>query len=276
MHFNRRKVTNAKLRISPKGKPKRKKKTRVVKKDIKPIEKPKKKKTGIRMQVKPSGRIKAPERKVYRDLLSWQNVLSGHTAFILGNAPSISDQKLKLLDPYFTIGVNRIFYIYDPTILMWQDRQVWNGDKKTIMKQNAIRICSTTADPRNIFLNFRVKLGPFKLTPDPTRLFGRGNTTALAAQFAIALGCSNIVLLGTDCKYGVKGKTDFYGFNSDHKHYTLKMCRHAMKWLRDKCPVPIYNCSDNDLWPKEKLSNVINKLRPPSIGREGYKALFAK
>ena len=42
-------------------------------------------------------------------------------------------QNLDILKPYFTIGVNRIFYIYTPTILIWQDIQMWNNEKKNII-----------------------------------------------------------------------------------------------------------------------------------------------
>lgn len=276
MHFNRQKVAGPKLKIAPKGRSKKKSSSKVKKQDIRPVSKPKTKKKSIRMRTRPVGKIKANERKMYKSLSDWQDLLTGHTAFLLGNAPSISSQRLSLLDKYFTIGVNRIFYLYDPTVLLWQDRQLWNGDKKVILKQNAIRVCSNTADPRNAFLNFRVKLGPFRFGRNPSLLFGMGNTTALAAELAVSLGCSNLVLVGTDCKYGAKGKTDFYGKNKDHKPYTLKMCNAAMKWLKEECPVPIYNCSDNKLWPSEELSDVINKIKPHAMGREKYKQLLGK
>jgi len=209
-------------------------------------------------------------------LSEWNNLLKGHTVFILGNAPSISKQKLELLNPYFTIGVNRIFYIYSPTILIWQDIQIWKTENKDVVKQKSIRICSKVSDPKKLFLNFVVKEGKSKFGKNSKILHGMGNTTSLAAQVAINLGCSNIVLLGTDCKYGRGKKTDFYGRNKDHKPYTLEMCRDAMKWLKNNCPVPIYNCSSNKLWPKEKLSDVINRIRPIKMNKKIYMEIFKK
>jgi len=270
MHLNRSKV-----KISARGGKNRSKKT--VKADIVPVVKPKIKKNKLKISKSPVKEDrKVNDRKKYKALNEWDNLLAGHTAFILGNAPGIEQENLKLLDPYFTIGVNRIFYIYDPTVLMWQDRQVWNDDKKTILKQKAIRVCGFNADPRNYFLNFKVKMGPFRFGDNPAVLHGTGNTTALAVQFAISLGCANIVLLGADCKYAAKGKTDFYGKNKDHKPYTLKMCRGAMQWLKDTCPVTIYNCSGNKLWETQKLSKVINKIKPSSLDRETYRKVFSK
>jgi len=269
MHLNR-----SKLKISAKGGKNRKKRT--VKEDIVPVVRAKKKNKLKILKTRTDDKRKIDERKKYKILSEWENLLGGHTAFILGNAPGIEQQNLGLLDPYFTIGVNRVFYIYDPTVLMWQDRQVWTGDKKSILKQKSIKVCNSKADPRNYFLNFRVRMGPFLFGSDPSVLHGTGNTTTLAVQMAVAMGCSNIVLMGTDCKYGVKGKTDFYGKNKDHKPYTLKMCRGAMQWLKDTCPVTIYNCSDNKLWETQKLENVIKKINPTKLSRETYRKVFCK
>ena len=174
---------------------------------------------------------------------------------------------------YLTIGVNRISYIFDPTILMWQDIQIWNSEKKRLANGKSLKICNSMSDPRKVFLNFKVKKGNFKFGNNPSVLHGTGNTTALAAQLAINLGCSNIVLLGTDCKYN-SGKTDFYGNNKDHKSYTLKMCDTAMRWIKDNSPVPVYNCSRNKLWPRENLVDVINKLEPEKHNRKKYMRMF--
>jgi len=51
---------------------------------------------------------------------SEQKHLKGNPVFLLGNGPGVTKRNLSLLDDYFTIGINRIFYIYEPTILFWQ------------------------------------------------------------------------------------------------------------------------------------------------------------
>lgn len=272
MHFNRGKITNSKLRISPKNK----KNKKVFKKDIVPVLKTKIKKNKLKITKTSVNKTNIGDKKKYITLSKWKMLLNGHTAFILGNSPGIDKQNLRLLDPYFTIGINRIFYIYDPTILMWQDRQVWNGDKKIILKQKAIKVCNSAAEPKKYFLNFKVKRGLFQFGTNPSVLHGWGNTSALAVQFSVALGCSNIVLLGTNCKYGAKGKTDFYGKNKDHKPYTLRMCNEAMRWIKENCPVPIYNCSDNKLWDTQELSKVIKTIQPKKLNREQYRRIFIK
>ena len=271
MHLNRKKIKHSKLKISARGSKKKKVKKDTGKNVIQYVERFKKNK-----KLKIIHGQKNIDKNEYLPLSKWKNILAGHTVFILGNAPGIEKQNLSLLDSYFTIGINRIFYIYDPTILMWQDKQVWTDDKKTILGQKAIKVCGSKAGPRNKFLNFGVKIRPFRFGGDLEVLYGTGNTTALAAQFAVALGCSNIVLLGTDCAYGYKGKTDFYGKNKDHKPYTLKMCNGAMQWLKDDCPVKIYNCSGNKLWKTQNLDRVIKKIQPQKLDRKAYRKIFSQ
>lgn len=279
MHLNRKKIKQNKLKISPRGAKKKNIKIASEKKRIRPVRRSKKKNRKLKITsvsgVNSVDIKKFGDKSKYKPIKEWKNILDGHVAFILGNSPSISKQNLDILKPYLTIGVNRIFYIYTPTILMWQDIQMWNSEKNKISNSKSLRICSNVSDPRNVFLNFKVKSGNFKFGNEPSILHGTGNTTALAAQLAINLGCSGLVFLGTDCKYQ-SGKTDFYGNNKDHKSYTLKMCDTAMKWIRDNCPVPVYNCSMNRLWPKENLVDVINNLKPEKLNIKKYIGKFKK
>ncbi len=279
MHLNRKKIRHSKLKISPRGGKKKKIKTASQQKTIRAVRRSKKKNRKLKI-TSTSGSSsldikKFGDKSIYKPLSEWNGLLKDHVAFILGNAPSISDQNLDVLKPYFTIGINRICYIYTPTILLWQDIQMWNSEKRAIINNKSLRICSSVSDPLRAFSNFRVKNGNFKFGKNPSVLHGTGNSTALAVQISVNLGCSDIVLLGTDCKY-VDGNTDFYGKNKDHKSYTLKMCKTAMKWIIDNCPVPIHNCSKNKLWPEENLVDVINKLEPHKLNRKKYIGKFKR
>ncbi len=221
-------------------------------------------------------RKKHCDNRKFKPLSKWENLLRGQPIFILGNSPSLNEQPLALLDPYFTLGINRIFYIYQPTVLLWQDRQMWRTNRDDILSTKAIRICRDIVDNNKIFLNYYLGLDPFRITGKPHRLYGRGNTGSIAVQFAVALGCSSIVLLGTDCKYGPKGLTDFYGNNKDHSKFTIDMCKRASKWIKKECPVPIYNCSKNKCWPQRELKDVLEILKPKKRGRKYFIDLFSK
>lgn len=273
MHPNRIKIKQSKIRLFPTTTA-RKEKTSISKQEIRPVPSlpPKKKK----VRITTSSAETESESGRYQPIEKWAGILEGHVAFLLGNAPSIGKLKLDVLDSYLTIGINRIFYIYDPTILMWQDRQLWSRDKKGIERQRAIKVSSASSDPKNLYCHFKVSGSHFKFTYAPHQLYGRGNTGVLSAQFAVALGCTNLVLLGMDCKYGPDGRTDFYGKNKDHKPYTLKMCYAAMRWLRDNCPVPIHNCSNIDLWPQKSLNDVIKELSPRKMSRSDYHKVLLK
>ena len=276
MHLKRKKVKQSKLKISPRGGKKKDIKVAKKKKTITPIKRSKRRNkklkisSAVRLDIDRFG-----DKSKYKPMSKWENLLEGHVAFIIGNAPSISNQNLDILKPYFTIGINRIFYIFTPTILMWQDIQMWNSEKRKLVNCKSIKVCRDFSDPREEFLNFRFRNGSFKFKNNPGVLYGTGNTSALAVQLAVSLGCSDVVLIGTDCEYE-NGKTNFYGNNKDHKSYTLKMCKTAAEWIKEKCPVPVHNCSKNKLWPKENLTDVINKLKPKKMSKKKYIEMFKK
>lgn len=211
----------------------------------------------------------------YLPLSKWTNKLNKEVAFLLGNGPSISEQPLEILNNYFTIGANRIFLLYHPTVLFWQDIELWKRDRKNIMSSSSIKIARNISDPNNIAVQYRLIKGWFDFAMQADKIHGTGNTGVLMTQLAASLGCRALVLLGMDCKYE-DGKTDFYGKNKDHKAYTIQMCNNAMKWLHKKSPVPIYNCSNIDLWEKRKLQNVIDELKPEKRDFNYYKKIFEK
>jgi hypothetical protein len=216
------------------------------------------------------------EKTYYKHLSDCEGILRGHPAFLLGNAPSISDKKLQLVDKYFTIGINRIFYIYSPTVLIWQDIGLWKTNKKDIIKSKSVKMCRDISDPRKIYLNFKLAQDPFKFKMTPHRLHGRGNTGLLAAEMAVSLGCSSLILIGMDGKYDKKGKTDFYGKNDDHGPKTVLQFQKSMDWLEKNCPIPIYNCSKNKFWPEQKLADVIDKIQPPKGNKKYFREKFLK
>lgn len=283
MHFNRKKISpTSKLVIKPSNKRRKNVKKISPKKSNVSVQKAvtnKSYKRKIR-DVKVGRAVRAKkviyDHLKYKPLSKWKNLLKGQPAFILGNGISISKQPLTILDPYFTLGINRIFYIYDPTVLIWQDVALWKTNRDDILTSRAIKVSRDLSDPRKYFLNYKLAQDPPKFKRKPEHLHGRGNTGGISIQFAVALGCSSVVLLGMDCKYGSKGKTDFYGKNKDHTEYTLSMCRRTMRWARKHCPIPIYNCSNIDLWPKRELKDVVKELKPKKLGRKYFQKLFSK
>ena len=208
-------------------------------------------------------RIKTRKVAYRRSVESWRNSLSGFPAFILGNAPSIEDINLSVLKNHFTIGINRIFYKYDPTLLMWQDIELMYSEKHLLPKLDAIKYCRDKADLQGRFFHFKLKNGPYKLPESADVLYGRGSSGPLAFQLAYILGCSPIIMLGMDCKY-VPGKTDFYGKNPHHRPHTLRNCSKGIDWIKRVTAskkIKTINCSENPvLGPYVPLKQAISSL----------------
>ena len=211
----------------------------------------------------------------------WKYTMKNIPVFIIGNGPSVNDHDIKpLLKNYFTIGVNRAFKSLDPTILMWQDIELWMTERSVLPKLKAVKYSRNSADPRGIAYQFKLMPGPFRLPPNPMVLFGKGSTGPLAFQLAYALGCDPIVLIGYDCKYR-DGNTDFYGINNHHKKHTIPNCNRGLKWISKlSCGRKILNCSDNkffkNYFPLEKIVSKVKEFYP-NIGREYLvEKLFAR
>lgn len=201
----------------------------------------------------------------------WNGKMERIPCFLLGNGPSINDVDLSLLDNYFTIGINRIFYIYDPTILIWQDLALWIQEKKKVLQTKAIKYCREGAETRGGFYTFKLQGREPRRTLDCCNLYGRGSSGTITFQFADALGCDPIILLGMDCCYGKNKQTDFYGNNSMHKSHTLPNCIKGLQFIRDigKNIHKIINCSHNSVF-KEKytLEEAVSMLPEKKYTRE--------
>lgn len=207
-------------------------------------------------------------------LKQWIDRLPDIPAFILGNAPSINEINLELLKDYFTIGVNRIFRLFDTTILMWQDISFWNTEYQHLHFLQSIKLAADGSDPKRLFYNFHLKSGGYEFKKQTHVFYGRGSTGPIACQLAYALGCRPIVLLGMDCKRGEDGRSDFWGENNFWGVETQKYCHFGLRTIKEKCPVEVYNTSpDNDVFPYEPLEDILKKVDPQKkyqLGRQKY------
>jgi len=215
------------------------------------------------------------------DPSEWAGRMKGIPCFLMGNAPSIIDMDLSLLDDYFTIGINRIFYEYDPTVLIWQDLALWIQEKKKVKKSKAIKYCREGAETRGGFYTFRLQGREPKLTSTPKTLHGRGSSGSITYQFARSLGCDPIILVGMDCAKGkINGKkvTDFYGNNPMHRAHTLPNCVKGLKFIRDNHKrKTLYNCSYTKVFPERlTIKEVIAKLPDKKYSREELEGILLK
>lgn len=192
---------------------------------------------------------------------SWSGRLTGETAFIVGNGPSLLENDLSLIEKTFTIGINRAFRVILPKILIWQDESLYKDCYEDIVKLPCAKITKQSIDTKNIFTHFTLEHGSFQFGKNPAILYGGGSTAALSVQLAVAMGCSSVVLLGCDCGYK-DGKTDFYGSNKNHTTSTVPNFLAAMDWVSRECPISVLNCGDAPYWPRITLEAAINRVKP--------------
>lgn len=220
--------------------------------------------------------------KKYKPLEKWNGILKGgHPIFILGNGPSLTDNDLSLLEPYLTIGINRVSSVIDPTIIFWQDRTVWFTHKKEIQKMDSIKVTRKGMVSPNLFPDylFFILQGSRKTiyppNPQTTKLKGQNITHGVTVQFAEAMNPSHIILLGIDCQFR-DGKTDYYGTNRFHREDMLQRCAEVSRQVKNGCKIPIYNCGLSDCWRPRKLEEVIDEIKPPKHDKKYFHDIFRK
>jgi len=163
------------------------------------------------------------------------------SAFILGNSPLLPVADLDCLDRCFTVGVNRIVEVYDPTVVMWVDSTVYRAVGKQIDASAALPVCDASVYQRQRHIGLRTWTGEGALTHEttPTTLCCNGNTGCMAARWALALGCETVYLVGMEARYA-GGKTDFWGVNPRHRTVgdtqTLNVIAAELKRLKRDFP----------------------------------------
>jgi hypothetical protein len=234
-----------------------------------------------KLKQRPSSKKKKDHGNKKRSLSpkEWNGRMKDIPCFILGNAPSLNNVNVSLLDNYFTVGINRIFYKYDPTILIWQDLALWTQEKNKVLDTKAIKYCRESSETKGGFYIFKLKGREATLSHSTETLYGRGSSGSIAYQFVHALGCNPIILVGMDCRYDKKTKlTDFYGNNKMHRQHTLPACVKGLKFIRDNSKgKTIINCSKNKVF-KERftIEEAIEKLEEKKYNREELTNILLK
>lgn len=200
----------------------------------------------------------------------WKNRLQNIPCFVIGNSASLNNFDVAKISKFFTIGINRAFLKFDPSILFWQDKELWITEKNKIMSSNSLRVCHPKGDPYKKYIHFETQGSSFKRSSDPSILYGRGSTGPLAVQFAKALGCKPIYGIGMDCLV-IDGKTDFYGINKTWKSHTENLCSRGLSWIeKEYSKDEFINISGNP----EMIDVIVEKFRIHSRGKEFYKNLL--
>ncbi len=199
----------------------------------------------------------------------WTDRMKGVPCFLIGCGVGLLNLDLDILKPYFTIGLNRAFYKIDPTVIVWQDLDMWLKGGKKIKKLKAIKYCrvaSHTDDKGGEkFYHFKLTGKDSKIPGSASLLYGRGSSGAIGYQLAYILGCDPIILVGMGCRKDKKTKyTSFYGNNPKYRPLTLKNCVKSLEWIK-KCSQgnrTVINCSKSKVFgPAIPLEEVIKNTK---------------
>lgn len=200
----------------------------------------------------------------------WKDRFLNIPCFVIGNGPSLNSFNIEKLKPFFSIGINRAFLKIDPTILFWQDKELWITEKEKILKCSSVMVCSPKADPFKKYFHFEITNSNFNRAECPSVLHGRGSSGPLAVQFAKSLGFYPIYGVGMDCEMSGE-KTDFYGINHTWKPHTLSLCSRGLKWIEEEFSsdefINISKCPQN-------MDLIAEKFKQHAKGKDFYKRML--
>lgn len=149
-----------------------------------------------------------------------KNKYEGERVVILGNGPSINKTDLSLLADEYTIGLNKVYLLFDridwrPTIIssyigdvVQQCREDYFklGDIPTFIAHEAREII-TPLDRENMYYYGPHKRFQFSLDP-ATEVCCGYTVTYVAMQLAFYMGFSKVILVGVDHRFNYKGPSD--------------------------------------------------------------------
>ena len=166
----------------------------------------------------------------------WKN----KRCFLIGGGPSLIDFNPKLLKNELTIGVNKAFIKFNPTINYSMDpnfqkflskepcsaltsvQEQWRNYKgvKVFLKTSSKYIYN-----KNIFLIQRIR-DKRKISYDPNIGIIPGKCSGFGAlMLAISLGCKEIYLLG----YDLDVQNNLTHWHEGYKNQTIEKCLHRLK-----------------------------------------------
>jgi len=131
------------------------------------------------------------------------------TLVIIGGGSSIKDFDLHKLDNLFTFGLNYVCHFYEPTAIIWIDRNFYKDNRQMIDNKNSIKI---TRDSRDVPVNILQLSASKKYYGSRGLIFGLYHPY-LVGLFALSLGIAlhfkEIYLLGYDGQF-LNDKSHFH------------------------------------------------------------------
>ena len=164
-------------------------------------------------------RLPVSRPKVFSDFVQ-NNMWKGRRCFIVGGGPSLKDVDVSLLHNELTIGINRAYELFDPSILFGVDGQMWGWveqgkyGEESKRKFNAYKgykvwMALHEVFPPDFYLIDVDDSGSYKIG-STNRLAFKNNSGYGAINLAAALGANPIYLLGFDMQGTKQGKQQWW------------------------------------------------------------------
>ena len=157
--------------------------------------------------------------KIHISKVLKNNMWAGKRCFIIAGGPSVADFDLSILENELTIGINRVYEIFTPTILFAMDGGFHNWimaekygkeAKKKFLEFNGVKAWLDISN-HNINDVFYINTcGVSGISTDLNKGLYHGNNSGYGAlNLAITLGVKEIYLIGYDMKF-TNGKSHYH------------------------------------------------------------------
>jgi hypothetical protein len=183
----------------------------------------------------------------------------GRPCFVVGGGPSLRDFDFELLRGALSIGANRAFEFFSPTILLAIDarfyRWVYEGKygedalrKLAAFKGKKVGVRMSAAHvPGVVEIKSLGVKGP--IVPIEQGLYHGNNSGYSAVALALALGADPVYVLGVDLRYAGPEGAKVSHFHTGHPERTLE------RELRNKCLPPFVELSKTKEGRRVKIVN---------------------
>ena len=190
------------------------------------------------------------------------NSWAGQRCFVIGGGASLRDFDFSLLENELTIGVNKIYRVFEPTILFFADRTMYDEIEPLKIKSIKVAVDYTNACFDNVY--YVRSAGTKGVGMDIDTLYTGNNSGFGALNLALVLGAEPIYLLGFDY-VSINGKyhvTNDWGKIQDREYQDLlDTFRQEFQVISQHIDTKIINLSLKsalECWPKMRIEEVFN------------------
>lgn len=190
------------------------------------------------------------------------NDWKGRRCFVIGGGASLRDFDFSLIENELTIGVNKIYRVFEPTILFFADRIMYDEIMPLKMKSIKVAVDYTNACFDGVY--YVRSAGTKGVGMDIDNLYTGNNSGFGALNLALVLGAEPIYLLGFDYipidgKYHV---TDDWGKIQDSEFQDLlDTFKQEFQVISEHIDMKVINLSPKSTlkcWPKMRIEEVFN------------------